>query len=291
MNTSVKQQLEQHKGKIIWIVSYPKSGRTWFRAFLSGLIQGKATIDINNLFTDYNINSRHLFNTATSVNSSLLYQDEITAYWPKLFQYIAKHKNGGRVLFVLIHKKCLPEMLPFINHESTLGALYLIRNPLAITPSFASHLNMSIDHTIACMNDPTFTLNEEHNTLFKNNYFEEHLGSWSDHVLSWVEQIKTPLHLMRYEDSKQDTLLQFSQALQAMQLNIPANIIASAIEKSNFKKLKSQEKEAGFMEKVEGPNQFFRKGKVDSWKSELSKEQQERVMKHHGKVMKRFGYL
>ena len=57
--SNIKDQLAKRKGKIVWLASFPKSGNTWFRCFLSALIDQE--VDINKLHTDGIFSSRQLF--------------------------------------------------------------------------------------------------------------------------------------------------------------------------------------------------------------------------------------
>src|SRR5690606_28107598 len=41
--------------------------------------------------------------------------------------------------------------VPLHNMQVTAGAIYILRNPLDVVPSFAGHLGMSIDDTIGFM--------------------------------------------------------------------------------------------------------------------------------------------
>ena len=67
-------------------------------------------------------------------------------------------------------------------------------------------------------------------------------------------------------------------------------LIEKCITNSNFQKLKKQEESINFKEKPHSTKSFFRKGETDSWKRELSKQQQMEVIKKHGEVMKLFNY-
>ena len=55
--------------KIVWLASYPKSGNTWFRAFLTALFNpGNPEVDINNLYQSTIASSRQLFDEMTGVS-------------------------------------------------------------------------------------------------------------------------------------------------------------------------------------------------------------------------------
>ncbi|HJX72016.1 MAG TPA: hypothetical protein VJ346_08695, partial [Bacteroidales bacterium] len=69
--------------KIVWLASYPKSGNTWFRIFLTNLLNHtNEPVDINNLYPSTIASSRSLFDEATGLESSDLTLDEIELLRP-----------------------------------------------------------------------------------------------------------------------------------------------------------------------------------------------------------------
>ncbi len=74
--------------RIVWLASYPKSGNTWMRAFLSNyLADGDKPVDINSLDTGGPIASaRTIFDEAVGVEASDLTQDEIERYRPRVYR-------------------------------------------------------------------------------------------------------------------------------------------------------------------------------------------------------------
>ena len=64
--------------KIVWLASYPKSGNTWMRAFLTALLNPeKSGLDINNMVPSTIASSRQLFDEMSGVSASDLLPDEI----------------------------------------------------------------------------------------------------------------------------------------------------------------------------------------------------------------------
>jgi hypothetical protein len=54
--------------------------------------------------------------------------------------------------------------------------------------------------------------------------------------------------------------------------------------------LQEQESKTSFVENSENQKKFFRSGKVNQWKTELTDEQISQIIRDHGRVMNKFGY-
>ena len=94
-----QEQLKERKGRIIWLASFPKSGNTWFRCFLSALIDQE--VDINKLRTDAIFSSRRLFDITFDIDSRLLDESEIKNRMPRIIRYYAE--NSQKLQFCKIH--------------------------------------------------------------------------------------------------------------------------------------------------------------------------------------------
>ena len=70
--------------KIVWLASYPKSGNTWFRAFLTALLND-GDLDINQMKTDGIFSSRFIFDNSTDLDSTYLYDEEVKNMLPEVF--------------------------------------------------------------------------------------------------------------------------------------------------------------------------------------------------------------
>jgi hypothetical protein len=64
-----------------------------------------------------------------------------------------------------------------------------------------------------------------------------------------------------------------------------------AIEMSSFEELAGQEQRAGFVERPETAERFFRAGRAGQWHEELSADQVKSIIAAHAPMMMRFGYL
>jgi hypothetical protein len=276
--------------KIVWLASYPKSGNTWFRAFLTALLND-GEVDINDMETDGIFSSRQIFDLCTDLDSTCLTDEEVKLLQPDVFNCLAAITNKER-LFIKVHDAYTYNQLhkPIIPVESTFCAIYIIRNPLDVACSFASHLDRTIDEAIHIMNNPNGILVKQKDNLNINNQFIQLMHSWSGHVESWTEQSGIPLLIIRYEDLFNDPLTLFTQAVRFIGLTANAGQIKKATSASSFSQLKWNENEKGFRERITS-NTFFRKGKSGNWKNELNNEQINNIISRHGKLMQLYNYL
>jgi len=168
-------------------------------------------------------------------------------------------------------------------------AIYIVRNPLDVLVSFSYHYMFNLDNTISNMAREDFCLRSGQ-TEFEPQ-LRQKLLSWSGHVQSWINNGKIPIHVIRYEDMKNNSFETFKKAVEFIGLLYVDEKIKRAIELSGFDQLKAQEEKEGFKEKPTNMNAFFREGKIGGWREYLSKEQVSCLINKHQKVMKDMRYL
>jgi len=276
--------------RIVWLASYPKSGNTWFRAFLTALLYPEnPTVDINNMYPTIIASSRQFFDEMAGVASSDLSPKEIDRLRPLVYRRNALESN--EIIYHKVHDAytLLPGDVPLFQADITKAVLYFIRNPLDVVVSFANHLNTTIEKTISIMNSLDYAFSFRTDRL--HNQVRQKLLTWSEHVKSWVDESGLPLLVLRYEDMKANPILTFSRAVLFIGLSATRHEIELALCHSSFDNLKKQEEEKGFSEKSARSSIFFRKGIVGDWQNVLTKEQIERIIEQHGEMMYRFGYL
>ena len=86
--------------KIVWLASYPKSGNTWFRIFLSHLIMDHDLhfVNVNNqLYTPIS-SAREILERYTGFESSLLTHDEVDNLRREVYLREAE-EHGGEISF------------------------------------------------------------------------------------------------------------------------------------------------------------------------------------------------
>ena len=277
------------KPKIYWLVSYPKSGNTWCRVFLSNYMNNeKKQISINQLDTIPVASSRFFVDTFLGLESSELTPEEIAEFRLEAFNILQKKSKDLRI--IKVHDSFPEKNEPnFFTENITAGVIYVVRNPLDITVSLACHLNVSIDCAIKNINDEHFYFCNNQDRL--EIQFPQKLGSWSGHIKSWMENYKGKLHLIRYEDLLNEPHKTFKGLIDFLGLEFNEEYFLESIESSNFNLLKEQEKQNGFNEKSPKTKTFFREGKAGSWKKYLNPTQIKNIVNNHNKTMTTLNYL
>jgi len=276
--------------KILWLASYPKSGNTWFRAFLTALLN-EGEVEINDMDTDGILSARGVFDAISDIDSRYLYDEEVKILLPEVYR--AKAAALNQLSIVKVHDAFVynEEGQSIMPEDVTHAAIYIIRNPLDVVASFANHNNSTIDEAIALMNNPQGKLAAQKGNHNINNQFPQLMYDWSGHVQSWIDGPAFPVYFVRYEDMLAAPLQTFSEVIKKVGWQYSDDTIQAAIDATQFSKLKKQESEKGFQEKNAASKQFFRQGKAGNWKNELTETQANAIIKKHKGVMREFGYL
>lgn len=275
------------KKNIVWLASYPKSGNTWFRAFLTALQNG-GEVDINKMATSGIFSSKETFESVCDMDADELTGREIQAYNRQVYRHLSDHSEEKK--FIKIHDAftCDDDGVPLIPEDVTHCAVYFVRNPLDVAVSFANHNNQPVVKTIdKYINNPEGTLSAAPAV----NQFPQPLLSWSGHVESWLRQPQFPVYMLRYEDMLADTFNVFKDVIQKTGLHYTDEEIQAAITASSFEALRRQEEEKGFREKMPKSPRFFNAGITGNWKQVLTKEQVDNIRQYHEGMMKKLGYI
>jgi hypothetical protein len=275
---------------IDWLASYPKSGNTWMRMLLANYYrEDDQPHDINAPGATNGIaSSRPRFDEVLLLDSSLLTDDEVAELQPRLFEAIVKFNPAPQ--WMKVHDAQARQadggwLLP--PHVSN-SAIYLIRNPLDVAVSRAfhdGHADMERAVTMLCTPDMAVAGGSK-------SQLRQVMGTWSQHVASWVDQDAIPVMVVRYEDMLADTAAQLARVISFArpdEVLDPARL-AQCVANAAFDKLQAAEAEKGFRELSTRQERFFRSGKAGDWVNHLTPEQVERICTTHGEMMARFGY-
>lgn len=278
-------------GGIYWLASYPKSGNTWFRAVLANyLSESDQPVGINDLNTGTIASSRVWADEILGIDTADLTQDEANRLRPDVYRWTAIERSD-LIRYHKIHDAYSrrPDGAPLVDSYASLGAIYILRNPLDIVPSLANHDGIDLDLAIDYMADPLHCLARSKTKLPRQ--LLQRLGTWSQHVESWVDTLDIKIKILRYEDMQSDPIFAFGSAFDFLGLSIHSEKLKRAIIACRFENLAIQEETYGFIDRPVKNKKFFRKGKVGDWLESLTASQIDRIIQDHHKVMRRFGYL
>lgn len=285
---SLHSQLQTLKGKVVWLASYPKSGNTWFRCFLSALLTGQ--VDINKINTDGIFSNRVLFDNLTDIDGRLLDEEEVKIRMAEIYKFHCKHTR--KLEFTKVHDAYSLDRnrKPIFPSDVSHHVIYLVRNPLDVVASLANHNSTTKDKSIELMNHPQGHLAWQRNGLNINNQLPQLMYDWSGHVTSWLNQKEIPVTVVRYEDAKKDAVSCFHRVIKDLGLKVSKTKIEEAVQLSKFERLKDMEDKEGFAEKAANVKSFFRKGQSGGYKNELTIDQVQRILDAHHEVMERLDY-
>lgn len=277
--------------KIIWIASFPKSGNTWMRALLTNYIRDAATpADINELQGGPIASSRLWFDEWSGIEASALSEDVVEQLRPEVYRCLVR--EASETLYMKVHdawgySRRGEELFP---SDITAGVVYLLRNPLDVAASWAHHRGIGMGEAVENLCASDFTIGPSNG--MPADQLPQKLYDWSGHVRSWIKDSAPPVHVVRYEDLRRDPEGVFGQVVRFCGLPWDATRIRKAISFSEFCELKRQEEANGFRERpICSTSRFFRKGKSDSWREDLTEDLAKRIVLIHGQTMKAYGYL
>ena len=274
------------KKSIVWLASYPKSGNTWTRIFLANYFANEDK--------PLSINDADRFGFGDSITS--MYRKvaggpidprnkrQVLDLRPRLLNAIAS--NGANVNFIKTHNVDSQVFgVDLMPPQLTRAAVYIIRNPLDVVLSFSRHFATSHEDTVDLMGRSDYV------TEATEKQVTEYRASWSDHVTSWTQEKRYPVHVMRYEDLLADPVTGFERMLRDTGLPVDAGRIEKAARFSSFEEVSKQEQAGGFKETSDLSERFFTSGTSGQWQTELAPALAKKIRKQHRKVMKKYGYL
>ncbi len=273
-------------GAIIWLASYPKSGNTWLRAFLFNLLrnppQPASINELDSFCIGESAGAWYARRAGHAVGE--LEMDAVMALRPQVHRDFTQAFPDS--VFVKTHN-FLGECCDISLHtmDVTAGAIYVVRNPLDVVISMSDHFGVGLDAAITRLGDPAAA------TETTDAHVSEFHSDWSTHVKSWTAQPNPGLHILRYEDMLDRPNRSFRQLATFLGLTPPHDRLRKAIKFSSFETLRAQEKKESFKERSEYSQAFFRAGRKQQWRSQLTPAQIDRVVAAHSEQMARFGYL
>ena len=137
---------------IVWLASYPKSGNTWIRIFLSTLLYSpdKPKVDINKTYIKQ-FPVRSDFNNLTN---TLMDLDEFAK---NCIPAQEKINQDNKIKFLKTHNaywQNYEKNFFFTNEKNSLGAIHIVRDPRNVITSVMDYFNKdNYDETLKFLID------------------------------------------------------------------------------------------------------------------------------------------
>ncbi len=280
-----------------YLASYPKSGNTWCRVFITELKrlskkeEDRKELDLNrDVETGAIASSRHWLDDQLGINTCDLNYAELDPLRGKAGQTANLFAEGER--FHKVHDAFLsPDSKgrPVVCTAGCKGVVYIMRHPEDVAVSLSHFMSWDLPRCVNFLLDPSASLvaGEGHG----GHQVRQFMGRWDQHVKSWVDQTEIPSLVIRYEDmlnNGQDTFLKLAEFLD---LSSEIDLVNQALTNTSIDRLRKLEDDVGgFDEKPDGCERFFRSGKSGEGAEKLSIEQRRRLYKNLKAIMDRFSY-
>ena len=257
---------------IIWIASYPKSGNTYLRSFISSYyFSKKGKFDFELLLNILQ------FPSVKFVKKNLNSQLEASQNW------IYNQKqffSGEKIQFVKTHNSLNQyKGNSFTTKDISLGSIYIVRDPRNLVTSISHHYSMKYDQAYDKILDENASLLEKSRDGDYSNF--TFLGSWSNHYKSWKNSKDFKTLFIKYEDlenNKYDTfreIIKFIDNLKNDKSSFNEKKFLNSINSTNFSNLRNKEENEGFEESVSSRSgnkkRFFNLGFNNRWQKILPK--------------------
>ncbi len=276
---------------IIWIASYPKSGNTFVRSFLSAYYYtNNGEFNFNSLKFIEQFPDRQFFNGY--VNNI----DEASKNWLPLQKNLIKSR---KVKFLKTHFAYGSyDQKPFTTSDVSLGGVYIVRDPRNVACSLMNHYSISQNSSIEMLLDKNRGIKSEDGNYATYSF----LSSWSNHVNSWSNISKFRTMIIKYEELRENSnkifedLIKFINSLLSNNQGIDYEKFKKALETTNFNSLKKKENDEGFFESIYSKKEdrkipFFNKGFKNNWKKIIDKKLVSKIEKEFSKEMKKLNYI
>ena len=282
---------------IIWLASYPKSGNTYVRAFLSAYYFSE-----NGQFDFKLIPKIKQFPDIEFFNQKINNVEEASKQWIPAQKKINQDR---KIKFFKTHS-CLANYKgnEFTSSETSLGAIYIVRDPRNVLTSIKNHFSLDNDEALKMITDKDRGLISNNGSHASYSF----ISSWSNNYLSWLRNKQFRRLFVKYEDlltNKYETfrdIIVFSNTLMNRTENVDKSKLQKAIETTNFDILKNKEVSESFDGSnnsfknwrnfhKENKNLFFNLGPENKWEKILDKKTKEIIETNFKSEMKELKYL
>ncbi len=279
---------------IIWIASYPKSGNTWVRSFLSAYFYSN-----NGIFKPNLLKNIKQYPSSVFFDKKIEEPNEAHKYWLETQDKILSKKE---ITILKTHNSLTSiNSIPFTKPKYTIGVVYILRDPRNILTSLKNHYDLDYDEAIKFMlNEKKFIYDDRTPDNIDYSTFQ-FLGSWSNHYKSWINTNLFRRMIIKYEDlikNPYETFRDLSVFINTLaKLNDPINSqkLNNAIESTKFDNLREIEKNNLFTENVFSKDKkkipFFNFGPENKWEQKIPLKLQKDINIYFENDLKELDYF
>ncbi|WP_435090212.1 sulfotransferase domain-containing protein [Candidatus Pelagibacter bacterium nBUS_30] len=285
---------------IVWLASYPKSGNTLVRSMLAAYFFSKD--GVYNFDLIKNIKQFPNITLFENLGIDIRNEKEVIKNYIKVQE---SFNNKNSVQFLKTHSYLFNfyDKYPFTNLNTSLGVVYIVRDPRNVVTSFAKFSNYSTEEAANAM------INELHfggNLAAEKNLGERSkvwTGTWNSNYNSWKSFKNQQRYLLiKYEDLINNSeitflkILEFIFKINKSKFTVDQAKLNNVLKTTTFENMKNLEKEKGFIEsktnkKTGEKIPFFNFGPQNDWRQLLDPKIKDIIEKTFEKEMLELGYL
>ena len=281
---------------IIWIASYPKSGNTWVRSFLTTLLYSKnGENDFSTLKQIKQFPTRPQFDNLIKDFKDI---NELAGNWIKAQEII---NLDGEIKFLKTHHmNCTINNCNFTNHKNSLGVIHVVRDPRNVLTSIKNHYSFSdINRAIKFLLNNNTWLDLTKQDGRSGGQVPTPLSSWKNHYNSWKNKTNNYL-LVKYEDLIQHPNEKFTEIANYVSklsgLKFDIQKIKNSIDSNSFESLQELEESGKFSESVhnrsdENKIKFFSLGPKNRWQDILDQATIKEIEDNFSSEMRELNYI
>jgi hypothetical protein len=284
---------------IVWLASYPKSGNTWVRSFISSLIftnNGDADFNAMQKISQYPRRSHF-----TSLSENLEDLNSLSENWIPSQKLINLDKKIR--FFKTHHVMCNFGKNSFTNYENTFGVIQIVRDPRNVITSLLNFFNKTnYDEAKQFIFDEKkiigINLAKPNQEKLKDNNIITLISSWKTHYNSWKNFKKNYL-LIKYENLINEPNREFGKIRHYLETNLDLHFSDEkfnyAMEANSFLNLKKIENTKGFSENSIMTSSkkvnFFNLGPENDYNNFLDKKTKASIENVFFNEMKELNYI
>ena len=277
---------------IVWIASYPKSGNTWVRSFLTAYyFCDNGIFDINKLKQIQDYPNKQFFKNKVK-------EGEIHKHWEESQKNLCNQK---KIIFLKTHNSLIKAFgNDFTQPKFSLGVIYIIRDPRNVITSIKNHNDFkTYDEALKMMQNDNAVISDYN---YLNNHAKTNIiNSWRINYQSWLNNNYFRRLTIRYEDmikkpyqTFRDIVI-FINTICRFNDNFDEVKFYNSLETTSFKKLQELENQGNFSENVYSKHdnrkiKFFNQGPENDWKKNLNKELIIKMNNFYKDDLKKFNY-